>query len=560
MCKLSIIVGILILLTMPAIAQIDSLRFTQIAVISSSEHVNNCLVVDFWNDNLPELVISGTNHVFVYNGQNHNLIWTSPTLSNYYTQGWQLELKDMNNDGYPDLAISDTSNLYIYNIVQNQNICNLPIMHFKSFFGLGDRNSDGFADIIVAKRGPTDGDSNPDSAWFEAYDGPNFNLSLRHGFLVDSYHHNGTPDYMNLEEDPGPIVIADLSGNQGLQRKIIIFTHYAKSASWWDGVYFTQIQGEAGGIKIVNPVTLAGLITIPNVGKMTSYSVRQVQQNQYLYEIANSWTYTEQTPLCFSYYNSNDYIRRISASGEIISTRIAEYNSGDTLSRYTPPIIGEIDPDNPGDELCYGSGNTLHLLSYPDYAPIWSTSVDSIGKGGVTLFHSSAFFNSPQILSSAGYLSYASNTFSGSTGNRTAVFPYGGLLPSLVADLNNDNQDEILCFRSSENYLFIYQIRNAVVGINNDTNALPGQFCLHANYPNPFNAQTIISYDLPREADVMIEIYDLLGRKVATLAEGMQGAGSHQAIWDGSSVSSGIYFYRLKVGEYTDIKKMTLLK
>jgi len=65
---------------------------------------------------------------------------------------------------------------------------------------------------------------------------------------------------------------------------------------------------------------------------------------------------------------------------------------------------------------------------------------------------------------------------------------------------------------------------------------------------------------LPKEADVKLEIYDLLGRRVATLAEGHQEAGTHQVVWNGSSVSSGIYFYRLKAGDYSDIKKMTLLK
>jgi hypothetical protein len=89
---------------------------------------------------------------------------------------------------------------------------------------------------------------------------------------------------------------------------------------------------------------------------------------------------------------------------------------------------------------------------------------------------------------------------------------------------------------------------------------LPSSFSLHSNYPNPFNANTIISYDLPKEADVKLEIFDLLGRKVATLTEGMQQAGTHKAIWDGSGHSSGIYFYRLKAGDFTDIKKMTLLK
>ncbi len=89
---------------------------------------------------------------------------------------------------------------------------------------------------------------------------------------------------------------------------------------------------------------------------------------------------------------------------------------------------------------------------------------------------------------------------------------------------------------------------------------LPSVFSLSQNYPNPFNAGTTISYTLSKPSDVVLEVYDILGRCVETLVEQKQPAGSHQVVWNADDYSSGIYFYRLNAGEMTSAKKMVLLK
>ena len=79
-------------------------------------------------------------------------------------------------------------------------------------------------------------------------------------------------------------------------------------------------------------------------------------------------------------------------------------------------------------------------------------------------------------------------------------------------------------------------------------------------YPNPFNAQTTISYQLPKQAAVTLEIYDILGQKVRTLVDDLQPAGGYKIVWDASGVSSGIYFARLRAGHMDKSSKMILLK
>lgn len=89
---------------------------------------------------------------------------------------------------------------------------------------------------------------------------------------------------------------------------------------------------------------------------------------------------------------------------------------------------------------------------------------------------------------------------------------------------------------------------------------VPTRSDLAQNYPNPFNATTTISYILPLSGYVRLEVFDLLGQKVATLVEGEQAAGEKSISWDASELTSGVYLYRLTAGNLTETKKMMFLK
>ncbi len=94
---------------------------------------------------------------------------------------------------------------------------------------------------------------------------------------------------------------------------------------------------------------------------------------------------------------------------------------------------------------------------------------------------------------------------------------------------------------------------------NNLQVSIPKKYSV-GNYPNPFNAQTTISFDVPTAGNVSLEVYNIMGQKVATLVKGNIEAGSHTVIWDAGNYSSGIYFYKLTAGNKVFTKRMTLLK
>jgi hypothetical protein len=97
--------------------------------------------------------------------------------------------------------------------------------------------------------------------------------------------------------------------------------------------------------------------------------------------------------------------------------------------------------------------------------------------------------------------------------------------------------------------------------INEDMNPqIPAFIVLSQNYPNPFNPVTTIEYYLPEPSAVTLDIYDILGRKIETVVNGNQAAGHHTVFWNAIRNPSGVYFYRLKAGDFSLSKKMLLLK
>jgi hypothetical protein len=89
---------------------------------------------------------------------------------------------------------------------------------------------------------------------------------------------------------------------------------------------------------------------------------------------------------------------------------------------------------------------------------------------------------------------------------------------------------------------------------------LPRDFALQQNYPNPFNPSTVIVYELPTVSDVVLTVYDMLGREIATLVRQRQAAGRYRATFNAQNLSSGVYLYRLQAGSFVQTKKMMLLK
>jgi hypothetical protein len=100
-------------------------------------------------------------------------------------------------------------------------------------------------------------------------------------------------------------------------------------------------------------------------------------------------------------------------------------------------------------------------------------------------------------------------------------------------------------------------------GITTDTapgEGTPTRFALEQNYPNPFNPATNIVFQVPGLGRVSLRVYDILGREVATLVKEQKPAGKYTVTWNATSMASGVYFYRLESGSFSETKKLLLLR
>ncbi len=105
----------------------------------------------------------------------------------------------------------------------------------------------------------------------------------------------------------------------------------------------------------------------------------------------------------------------------------------------------------------------------------------------------------------------------------------------------------------------------AITSVQTEAAPLPQTFALAQNFPNPFNPSTNVQYVVPRTGTVKLAIFDVTGRHIATLAEGIKAAGTYSAVWDGKadngvSAASGVYFYRLEAAGFSATRKMVLMK
>ena len=128
-------------------------------------------------------------------------------------------------------------------------------------------------------------------------------------------------------------------------------------------------------------------------------------------------------------------------------------------------------------------------------------------------------------------------------------------------DINNNKLFGIENFNQHKAFgLLIYNEDGVDISKNEKVEQVNWEYFLSQNYPNPFNPSTTIIYQIPKGCDVLLKIYDVLGREVSTLVNEYKAVGKYTVNFNASDFTSGVYFYRLVAGEYATVKKLMLLK
>jgi hypothetical protein len=272
----------------------------------------------------------------------------------------------------------------------------------------------------------------------------------------------------------------------------------------------------------------------------------------YFRKAASISPYNWTVPDTFAYIGNNRNVRTISSfslleSFSFESDRTGKWGVYQTYwdfyySRFAQSVIAQ---NNNSDN------RNLVTFLYPVIAErAWAQLASCVNQGS----------DSTRIISGFGLPLTNTNTFTIGDTSKKPVLAMNNGIPTIPYGLF---RVWLVYNKDSAGYSMLYAkgIKMSIMGsIRKLETGIPYKFELSQNYPNPFNPTTKIKIDVPKNEFITIKVYDLLGREIATLVNQKLKPGTYEVDWNGSNYTSGVYFYKLETEEFTNTKKMVLLK
>ena len=319
-------------------------------------------------------------------------------------------------------------------------------------------------------------------------------------------------------------------------------------------LYISLGDGGSGGDpgnRAQNLTTLLGKIVridIDNTSSENQYSIpndnpfvdntQNYAEEIYAYGLRNVWRF------------SFDGTGRLWAA-DVGQSKWEEINLIENGKNYGWRIMEGFHCYNPSSN-CEQSGLTL---------PVWEYDHSQLGGYSITGGYLYEGVNAPELINKYIYGDFATGNiwaFNPDDNSNSFVLKYNSLISTFGVDQNKDLY--FADYNSGDIYKLIDNSVNSVSSLNNIG------FRLDQNYPNPFNPSTIIKYSISNEqqngsiAKVLLKINDLLGREISILVNTYQTPGEYQVEFNSEDLSAGVYFFTLRVNDYFETKKMTLLK
>ncbi|MFH2037429.1 MAG: T9SS type A sorting domain-containing protein [Candidatus Zixiibacteriota bacterium] len=269
----------------------------------------------------------------------------------------------------------------------------------------------------------------------------------------------------------------------------------------------------------------------------------------------------------YDYFNmmTDDYsFIRMSASQTGIYSRETDSSIADIKAAYVGNFIKD---DSENEFITFGRVYDLLLAheGISNHLACYSVNSDTIIE---------EWYTSIDEFTPVYYIDINNNLIGFGSGTKIMFFDasIGQFSDSVMLDINpqferfynsGDNPSPLL-FGTTGNLARIYLL-DPTTDVDQGIAINPERFELAQNHPNPFNPTTRIEYSLPRRSNVVISVFNILGQKVSTLVDENQSSGNHAVIWNGTDgngepIASGIYFYRMVAGEFTQSRKMMLIK
>jgi len=542
-------IAALILAAASAFAQVDTLMLVEINSIEVPGNITQ-IYTESIRDNVKEIFICTDDHIYCYDSQTNELIWSRGEL----IHPTDLLFEDINNDGFTDIAFRDSLNIFLYDVINQDNIWTSPVLDSTyKCYTIGDRNDDGWSDVVIASKEPFTRpqiEGNLDTVWVDIYDGPGFSENPGFQILMQNLAYS----IWRLIETPDRIFIEKLSGSEGLQNTIILYSDYYYGR-FEGGDYSTQAF--SGNAWLINGVTFE-YSYIAGACSLLYHENYNRNDSSLIISLCDSYTISGSAWIVI--HTCDKYIKTISADSIIDNCNLwhdiyIDY-SLNRLIDWAGYSVADFNSESPGNEILFADDNRISLYSFTTLDTIWITELETEIEFLEFAISCQYLYEHRQIICKIIEPALEYILFTGYNGLLTARIINVDNEISLVTDLNADGNDEILSIDG--NTLRIYNLEY-YVDIDQPA-TVPYQTFIQPNYPNPFNAATTIEYGLSQPGQVIIEIYDLLGRRVETLVDETKSAGLYQATWQAEDMPSGVYFYKIETRDYTKTRKMMLLK
>lgn len=262
-------------------------------------------------------------------------------------------------------------------------------------------------------------------------------------------------------------------------------------------------------------------------------------------------TSTDQALRCVFFIDANTGWAAGSFSGSVIIKTINGGANWENLNSGATSALSAIQFIDNNTGWCVGSFNTI--LKTTNSGSNWISMISS----SLNTLYDVEFANSNTgwVVGSIGANNLIMNTTNGGSNWTDQMNSSLGGLYSV--DFINNNTGWTCGYLGR---LFHTTTGGFLLGVHSVSGEIPVEFSLKQNYPNPFNPSTKINYSIPKSQFTILKIYDELGNEVATLVNQQQSAGSYEVDFNGSSLPSGVYFYKLQSENFSETKRMTLIK
>ncbi len=220
------------------------------------------------------------------------------------------------------------------------------------------------------------------------------------------------------------------------------------------------------------------------------------------------------------------------------------------------PYVSDFWVDRENDNVCYatfgGVSVDKHVYKTTNGGQNWfsiSSNLPNIGHSSIVIRHTA-----PRMI----FVGTDLGVFS-STNDGASWVSFNTGFPNVeVYDLKYKEAPGILLAATHGRGCFTFDL-NSIVSVENTSVNAEG-YSLSQNYPNPFNPSTVIRYNLKSQSNVILKVFDAIGREVKTLVDRVQNPGIHSVTFEAGNLPAGVYYYKLNAGEYSDVKKMILVK